>query len=46
LLAGGFASRWHFKVRPGTYSIREVVQDGSSGDVAALNGSVEIPELK
>ena len=46
LLAGGFASRWHFKVRPGTYSIREVVEDDSSGEIAALNGSVEIPEPK
>jgi len=44
LSGGGFAARWHFKVKPGTYSIREVVRDDSSGNIAALNGSVEIPE--
>jgi len=46
LLAAGFGARSHFKVKPGTYAIREVVQDGSSGNIAALNGSVEIPEPK
>lgn len=43
LLAGGFTLRTHFKVKPGTYVIREVVRDGGSGGMAALNRTVEIP---
>ncbi|MGD0457939.1 MAG: beta-L-arabinofuranosidase domain-containing protein [Terriglobia bacterium] len=32
-----------FAVRPGTYLIREVVQDSEEGHLAALNSIVEIP---
>lgn len=43
ILVGGFATRWHFKVKPGTYVVREVVRDAGSGNLAALSRTVEIP---
>jgi hypothetical protein len=43
LLAGGLRTGWHFKVRPGTYVLREVVRDMGSGGIAALSRTVEIP---
>jgi VWFA-related protein len=43
LLVGGLRTGWHFKVRPGTYVLREVVRDMGSGGIAALSRTVEIP---
>jgi VWFA-related protein len=43
LLAGGLKVAWHFKVKPGTYVVREVVRDGGSGGIAAVSRTVEIP---
>jgi VWFA-related protein len=43
LLAGGLKTAWQFKVRPGTYVVREVVRDMGSGGIAALSRTVEIP---
>jgi len=43
ILVGGFATRWRFTVKPGTYVVREVVRDGGSGNLAALSRTVEIP---
>jgi hypothetical protein len=43
LLAGGLKTDWHFKVRPGTYVVREVVRDMGSGGIAAVSSTVEIP---
>jgi hypothetical protein len=42
-LAGGLKTDWHFKVRPGTYVLREVVRDMGSGGIAAVSRTVEIP---
>jgi VWFA-related protein len=43
LLAGGLKTAWRFKVRPGTYVVREVVRDGGNGGIAAVSRTVEIP---
>ena len=43
LLAGGLRTGWRFKVRPGTYVLREVVRDMGSGGIAAVSRTVEIP---
>jgi VWFA-related protein len=43
LLEGGLKTSCQFKVRPGTYVVREVVRDMGSGGIAALSRTVEIP---
>ena len=43
LATGGLRLGWQFKVKPGTYVVREVARDSGSGDIAALSRTVEIP---
>jgi len=43
LLASGINRETSFAVKPGTYLIREVVQDSEEGHLAAVNSIVEIP---
>lgn len=43
LLAQGLKTGWRFKVKPGTYVLREVVRDMGSGGIAAVSRTVEIP---
>jgi len=43
LLRKGLQIVWHFKVKPGTYVIREVVRDDGSGGITSLSRTVEIP---
>jgi hypothetical protein len=43
LLAGGLKIAWQFKVKPGTYVVREVVRDAANGGIASLSRTVEIP---
>jgi VWFA-related protein len=40
---GTIQTAWHFKVKPGTYVVREVVRDAGSGGIAAASRTVEIP---
>ena len=43
LLVQGLKTGWRFKVKPGTYVLREVVRDMGSGGIAAVSRTVEIP---
>jgi len=43
LLQSGMRIKSEVNVKPGTYLVREVVQDSESGQMSALNSQVEIP---
>ena len=43
LAQSGVGTRVGFDVKPGTYVVRVVVRDSESGQLSALNRSVEIP---
>jgi VWFA-related protein len=42
-LQSGMTIKTTFKVKPGTYTIREVVRDAEGGQLSALSRAVEIP---
>jgi VWFA-related protein len=42
-LQSGITIKTTFKVKPGTYAIREVVRDAEGGQLSALSRTVEIP---
>ncbi len=43
LLPGGLSIKSEATVKPGTYLVREVVQDSEGGEISALSRQVEIP---
>lgn len=42
-LRTGLAVKFNFDLKPGRYAVRQVVRDSEGGQMAARNGSVEIP---
>jgi hypothetical protein len=43
LMQTGITIKTDFKVKPGTYVVREVVRDGEEGHISGVSRPVEIP---